>query len=225
MAAPAFGATDVLSLGADWEPQGYDEATAQARATAAGNEGDIIAESAYNSVKSGTARYIYIGAETTYGAALTGADAHPGKYLSTAAVVVTGVEVDYSPVASGQREVCTFTYRAGPSADCLVYTVALATLATKPTAVPDLVTNSDSANSECTSARYSIQAQFGESLDKDGAFLAGTTYGGEETLTLEYVGTPTLVTTGWIATSDGDAKSNTGYNTTPVTLVRKIAHT
>lgn len=231
---PVFGAAGVLAtdLGADWEAQTQDKSTALAHSEAVGNNGDVVAETGYDSHATGSETYIYIGDATDYGTATTGAldaaGALPGKYQSTAAVTITAVEIDYSPCAQGKRETVTFTYSAGLTADSAVYKPSLTTtLATKQesTGVPTLFANANTP-SKAQSTTYRIECQEGRDLDKDGAYLAGATYKGQETVNTTYIGSPSLTTTGWIVTSTGGgAKSNTGYDTYPVSAVKRIART
>lgn len=232
MAAPVFGATDVLGLGSDWEPQGNSPTSASTRATAAGANGDVVAEKIHNLTENGTATYIYIGAETDFITALVAANALPGQLADTDTLIITGVSVDYSPCASGQRPIATFTYRDGPTAAPATpfwYTSAL-TLPTYVAAnlvVPTLLTVTG-GDAECQNCNWSLMCQFGESLDKDGDFLAGDCYGGEETVNLTFVGLPTSITsTGWLQTSGpgvntGANATNTGYGTNAYTFVRKV---
>lgn len=232
MAAPEFGVSDVLGLGADWEPQGNSPAANTTRATASGSNGDIVAEKGHNSVESGTASYIYIGTETEMIAALVAALALPGQLADSDTLLITGVSVDYTPCAAGKRPVVTFTYRDGPTAAPTTpywYTSALTlpTYVAANIAVPTLLTVT-AGDAECQICQWSLQAQFGEDLDKDGEYLAGDCYGGEETLNLTFVGLPTSITsTGWIqtagpGTNTGANASNTGYGTNAYTFVRKV---
>ena len=231
MAAPVFGTTDVLALGADWEPQGNSPTSASTRATATGPDGDQVASTTHNEVESGTATYIYIGAETNFPAALAAASADVGDVVDTATLIITGVSVDYSPCASGQRPVATFTYRDGPTAASATYVSALgAALPTYVASTPTVPTilSVTGGDAEVQSSSWSLQAQFGEDLDKDGEFLAGETYNGEETINLQFVGLPTSITsTGYDQTSGpgsntGGTASNTAYTTNSYTFVKGI---
>lgn len=233
--SPVFGTGAFLAtdLGADWEWQGQDGATNADHAEAVGSDGDVVAETTYNSHLSGTETYLYIGDATDYGTATTGAlDANgalPGKYLATAAVAITAVEIDYSPCAEGKRERVTFSYSAGLTADSAVYKPSLTTaLATKQenTGVPTLFTNAN-ADSKVQSTSYKIEAQEGRDLTKAGAYLCGSTFKGQETVNATYIGVPSLTTTGWqvttlqTATGTG-SKSNTGYDTYNVTAAKAV---
>lgn len=230
MAAPVFGAADNLSLGADWEPQGSDGGVSQDRATASGNDGDIVAEEDYHAVNSGSTRYIYIGEETAFVAAIEAASAWPGMVLNS--LMITGIGIDYAPCAQGKRPVVAFQHRDGPSASTRSYKSAtvLPTYVTGAVSVPTILT-ATAGDAECTNAQWGIAAQFGEDLDKDGAFLAGDCYGGEESLALTWVGIPTSVTsTGWTKTADISTtcpiRSNTGYNEGgTMNFVKKITNT
>jgi hypothetical protein len=232
--APVFGITGFLAtdLGADWEPQSGDKTTALTHAEAVGNDGDVVAEKGHDSHDMGSETYVYIGSASDYGTATTGAldaaGALPGKFLTTAAVTITSVTIDYGPCASGQRETVTFNYSEGLAADSAVYKPSLTTvLATKQenAGVPALFTNANT-DSKCQTASYTIECQEGRTLDKDGEYLAGSTYKGQESVSATYVGVPALTTTDWIVTSlGGGAKSNTGYDTYPISAVKRIVRT
>jgi len=214
-AAPTFGAADNLSLGAGWEPQGSDGALAQTRASQGGSTGDIIAETVHNAIHSGSTRYIYTGAETAFAAAIEAATAWPGNVLNS--LLITGLAIDYSPCAAGKRPVVTFTHRDGPSASLRQYktVIVLPTYVAVAVSVPELLTVAG-GDAEVVNAQWSIAAQFGEDFDKDGEFLAGAVYQGEETINLTFAGEPTSITsTGWQRTAGISAtcpiRLNTGY--------------
>lgn len=234
MPAPVHGATDILSLGADWEPQGSDGSKTDTRITAGGNDGDIVAEKAITETNAGTCRYIYIGAETAFAAAILAAAAWCGMVKNS--LLITGIGIDYSPCAQGKRPLVTFTFRDGPTAATHHYltTLVLPTYAAGGVNVPDILTvvpGTPPAASETTNNQWGLTAQFGEDLDKDGEFLAGETYAGEETLNITTVGIPTSVTsTGWIETQAPSTTcpilSNVGYNEgVGHTYVRKVTRT
>lgn len=232
MTAPAFGATDILTLSTGWEAQESAAALAQSRATASGDDGDIVAESAYDAVQSGTAGYIYTGAETDFAAALTAASAWPGYLLASDTLFVTGVSIDYTRCGQGQRPLITFSYRNGPTAApatpyWYLSALTLPTYTAANVAIPTLLT-ATLGDAECVGCTWSLACQFGRDLDKSGAFLYGNGYGGEETINLTFVGVPTSVTsTGWIQTA-GEATAaastaNTSYPTRNYSYVRKVA--
>jgi len=125
----------------------------------------------------------------------------------------------------------TFSFRNGPTAapatpywyktDLVLPTYVSANLI-----VPPLFTVS-AGDAELQSCKWSLSIQFGEDLDKDGAFLAGNGYGGEETVNHRWVGVPTSITsTGWIKTGGNAsgiaASANTSYPTNDYTFVRKV---
>jgi hypothetical protein len=230
MAAPAHGATDVLTLGADWEPQGSDGAKSLTRITAGGNDGDIVAEDGITATNAGTARYIYIGEETAFAAACTAAACWPGMVLNS--LLITGMAIDYTPCAQGKRPVVTFTFRDGPTSADHHYLTALVlpTSVAGGVTVPDLLTLT-AGDSETTNNQWGLAGTFGEDLDKDGEFLAGELYGGEETINLTTVGVPTSVTsTGWVETQAPSTtcpiRSNVGYNEgIGHTYIRKVTRT
>lgn len=232
---PVFGITGLLAtdIGTDWEPQSDDATKSQQHAEAVGSDGDVVVEDDFDAHFTGTSEFIYKGSATDYGSATTGAldanDALPGKYQSTAQVTILSVEIDYGPCAQGERERVRFTWSKGLTADSAVYKPTLTTaLATKQenAGVPELLSNANT-DSKITAATYSLSCQEGRVLDKSGAYLAGSTYKGQETLNLSYIGRPSLTTTGWIVTGDqsptgAGAASNTGYDTYNVTAAKKV---
>ena len=231
MAAPVFGVTDVLALSTGWEPQGASASSAGTRATAGGNDGDIVASTVHNVVENGTATYIYTGIETNFPAAIAAASADVGDVVNTNTLLISGYSIDYSPCASGQRPTITFSFRDGPTAAVATYissfTTELPTYVATTPVVPDILTLT-AGDAETTNAQYGISAQFGENLDKDGEYLAGENYAGEETLSLTFVGDPTSITsTGWDITSApgstvGGDKSNTDYTTNTYSYVKAV---
>jgi hypothetical protein len=233
MAAPAFGATDVAGLGADWEPIDSTGNLAKTNATAEGGNGDDIAETAHNAIESGTARYHYIGAETGFIAALLAASALPGMLVATDTLIVLGAAVDYSPCAKGERPILSLTLQDGPTAAPATpfwYTSAL-TLPTYVSAniiVPQAILAGTAAGAEMINAQWSLEIQHGRSLNKNGEYLAGQGYGGRETLTLTSKGIWTSITsTGWSQTAGPSTKlltkSNQGYVDVTYTFTRKVA--
>jgi hypothetical protein len=222
MSATAFGASDVLSLGADWEPQNKNETTAYERAEATGANGDRIASSTHAALQTGTCPYIYTGAETDFSTALTAASAHVGQAANS--LLVNQIEIDYAPCAEGKKPVVTFSYRNDITAASNVYLPSIS-LTTTAATVPDLLANGD-ADSECTSAKYTIRCEVGQDRDADGAIIAGATYHGEEQVDLEFYGVPTLTSTGWDAiTNPGATDSNAEYSTSSYSFVKGILRT
>ena len=231
MAAPVFGVTDVLGLSTGWEPQGASATSAGTRATASGNDGDIVASTVHNEVESGTATYIYTGAETNFPAAIAAASADVGDVVATNTLLITGYSIDYSPCASGKRPTITFSFRDGPTSATATYVSSLSTTLPTYTAstpvVPDPLAVI-AGDAETTNAQYGLSAQFGEDLDKDGEYLAGETYAGEETVSMTFVGDPTSITsTGWDqtggpgATVGGDL-GNSAYDSNTYTFVKAV---
>jgi hypothetical protein len=146
-------------------------------------------------------------------------------------LTITGYTIDYSPCAGGKRPTIAFAFRDGPTAAKATYVTSLSAalptyVATTPV-VPDLlvVTGEDA---ETTNAQYGLAAQFGEDLDKDGEYLAGETYGGEESISMTFVGNPTsIASTGWSQTGGpgstvGGDLSNTAYDTNTYTYVTGV---
>ena len=118
MAAPARGTTDVLSLGADWEPITTEGALTAKLVEAGGANGDIIAEDVHDTVEAGNAKYEYIGAETGFIAALDAVTAWPGRLLATDTLLLGSVAIDFSPCAAGKRPIVTFgDLRDGPTSE------------------------------------------------------------------------------------------------------------
>ena len=236
MAAPVFGATDVLGLGADWEPIDSSGSLSRTNAEAPGANGDIIAETAHNATETGTARYHYVDATTPeagFIAALLAAGALPGKLVATNTLMVLGVAIDYSPCAKGELPIVTFTVTDGPTAAPATpfwYTSAL-TLPTFRAAnltVPQTILANTPGSAEVINAQWDITMPHGRSLNKSGEYLAGEGYGARETLSLTWKGIPTSITsTGWIQTAGPSTKlptkTNTGYPDELYTFTRKVA--
>jgi len=232
MSAPVYGTTDKLTLGADWEPQGNSPTSAGTEASETGADGDIIAETVVNVVESGTSTFIYKGALTDFVAAFAAADCDVGQLAATNTLLITAIGIDYSPCAAGQRPMVTFTWRDGPTeapttAFCYVTALTLPTYAAANVIVPELIA-SVSDDSEIKTSKWDLAMQFGEDTDKDGEFLAGQGYAGKETVTQDYAGTPTsLTSTGWLQTSGpgaatGPTTTNAGYATAPYAFSRKV---
>jgi len=226
---PVFGigATDPLTLGADWEVQSINLGGAGnfSRATAIGAAGDAVAHSLYDGVSSsvgrisGTITAVYVGAETDYPTALAGFE--PGTFHT--ALMITGVTIDYGPCASGQRETVQFAVtNTALSADSSIFKPSLSTeLATKQegTGIPSLLTAAG-ADSEATACTYALTCEIGTVQGADGNDIAAAaTFNGQEVISQSYVGDPGAVTapTGFLvvvkaATAAAD-KTNTGYDT------------
>jgi len=235
MSAPTFGVTDVLVLGASWEPQSNSPASAGTRVTAAGPDGDIVASNVHNLVEAGSAAYKYIGADTDFPAAFAASGCDVGDLVDTNSLLITGIAIDYGPCAAGERPLVTFTYRDGPTAAPTVPFVYLSAL-TLPTyvaanvVVPSALTIT-AGDAELQNLQWGLSMQFGEDLDKDGDYLAGQGFGGEETLALTFAGTPTSITsTGWDETTKpgantGEALTNSGYSQSVYNYVRGVVRT
>jgi len=229
MGASTFGVTDVLALGSDWEPQAINPASAATLAEEPGPDGDVVAETAYNEIESGDAEYIYIGAETGFAAALAADSCDVGDVVATGTLLITKVAIDYSPCAQGKRPKVKFSFRQGPTAAGPTYVTDL-TLPTYVAATPTVpaILTATAGDAELQTSNWELAMQFGEDLDKDGAFLAGNGYGGRETVNHGWLGDPTSITyTGWQRTTGpsilaGQAKSNTGYGKTAYTFTRGV---
>jgi hypothetical protein len=239
---PVFGTSDLLSLGADWEVQSNSLGGGGqfARAEAVGADGDVVGHNLHDGVSStlgrasGTITAIYIGSATDYGTPSTGAlDGFlPGTVV--APYVITGITIDYSPCAAGQRETVTFAVsKTSLTASSNTYSPSLTTaLVTKQegAGIPSLLTAAG-ADSEAQSCTYALTCQVASTLDKVGNDIpdAGATYKGEETISQSYVGDPGAVTapTGFLVTvsptSDTADKTNNGYDTYNATAVAFVA--
>ena len=237
MTAPAFGVTDILALGANWEAQGNSPSSAGTRVAVGGPDGDVAAENVHNEIESGTATYIYIGADTNFPAAFATDSCDVGDLVDTNTLEVTGIAIDYSPCASGKRPMCTFSYRDGRTAahaTPFIYasalTTALPTYAVLNVVVPEIL-SATLGDAEIQTSAWSLEMQLGEDLDKDGDYLTSQGYGGEETVNQTFVGTPTsIVSTGWQITSapganTGEQLNNTGYGTAEYAYVRGVTRT
>jgi len=240
MSAPAFGVTDVLALGADWEIQSNSPASSGSRVTAAGPDGDVVAENTHNVVEAGTATYIYTqttAPATDFPAAFAANSCDIGDLVDSNTLQIVGISVDYSPCASGKRPLVTFSYRDGPTAapaTPYVYvsalSTALPTYAAANVVVPEILV-ATLGSAEIQNSQWSMSAQFGEDLDKDGDYLASAIYGAEETVNQTFVGTPTsIASSGWQATTapgsnTGEATSNTGYGQSVYGWARGVTRT
>jgi len=222
--ALAFGATGVLGLGEDWELQSTSPTVNRTRAEATGDEGDVIAATEHNAITGGSETYVYIGAETAFVAAIEAGSAWCGNVMQSL-YVITSIAIDYSPCASGQRPKVTFTYRDGPTSDCRIYKtdVVLPTYVASSPSVPSLLSVT-AGDAECQSSSFSLSCEFGFDLDDGGDYLAGETYKGMESITLNFVGTPTSVTSTGYTSTDSGATTNTAYPTTSFTYVKGVAH-
>ena len=235
MSAPTFGVIDKLALGSDWEPQNISPASAGTRVKVNGPDGDQVASNVHNTVESGTASYIYVGAETDFAAAFAADSCDVGDLMASNTLLITGIAIDFSPCAAGKRPVVNFTWRDGPTAAPATPFVYLTTL-TLPTyvaanvIVPEILTMTV-GDAELQNSQWALQMQYGDDLDKVGEYLAGQGFDGEETLALTIVGTPTSITsTGWDQTSGpgattGEQASNTGYGQTAYAYARGVTRT
>lgn len=230
---PVFGTGGFLAtdLGADWIWASSDGATSQQVASATNGDGDTFLQQEYDAHSTGSETYHYNGTVGSYnGTAGACASFLPGKYLSTATVAITGIEIDYNPCASGQRETVKFSWSSGLAADSRVYAMS-ATLPTKQenNGVPELGTNANT-DSKIQTSTYSISCQEGRSLNATGTRFAGATYAGEETINETHVGLPSMTwPTGFKVSSKQEgageaAKSNTGYDVRSVTATRGMVH-
>ena len=220
MSAPVFGGIDVLNLG--YEVQSSSPGTAPTRATATGSDGDQIASNTHYDKITGTITYIIDVA--------TFAGPWPGQIANTDYIIL-GVAIDYSPCAAGKRPLVTFTYQNGSAATTpfsyqSVLTLPLYGGVTPANVdVPELLTVTG-GSSEIQTANWGLTCQIGEDLDKDGELLALQCYNGEETVSMQFVGTPTSITAvGWdlVATpAPGENTTNTGYGTSSYNYVRGV---
>ena len=227
---PTFGAADILALGADWTAQDSSDAYAYQRAIATGSNGDTIGETSYGAIRTGSNKFIYVGAETDFVAAIN-AGPFPGSIQTliapaTLAVMILSVNVDYSGCAKGERPQVTFSFRDGPTAASRVYHASgigpvlshtapvLPTYVSAAPVVPSIFTFAGKGTAEVTNASYMIKCDHGQSNNASGNYLAGDNSNGEETVTLAWVGNPAVPTpTGWILTAKPGLgnRTNTGY--------------
>jgi len=198
MAAPVFGVTDQLGLGANWEPQGISPSSAGTRVAALGKDGDEIASTVHNTIEAGTMRYIYKGSETNFPAAFAADACDVGDIVRESdTLLITGIAIDYAPCAGGKRPMVTFTWRDGPVAAGNVFVsalgVALPTYVSGGVEVPTILT-CVLGDADIQTSQWSLMSQFDPDLDKDGEYLSGENFGGIETLDLTFVGLPTSIT-------------------------------
>ena len=216
---PVFATGSVLGndLGTDWMWAGSDSQTSKQRAEATNGAGDTYKQTTYDPHSTGSETWQYNGTATAYGGtggALEGFE--PGQYMATATVAIVGIEIDYGPCASGQRETVKFSWSSGLAADSAIFKPSLTTeLKTKQegTGVPELGTNGNT-DSRIQSASYAITCEEGRSLNGAGARFAGATYGGKESVNETHVGLPAVTfPADWGVTTSTGSKSNTGYDT------------
>ena len=230
MAAPAFGAVDVGTLGADWEIQNTEGAKAPTIVRASGGNGDIIAETSHLPVMSGTIQAIYHGTEIGFIGAL--ASLWPGKLIATSTLIIMEVGIDYGPCAQGKRPLVTFTVRDGPTAApatpfWYVTDLTLPTYAVANVIVPQAILTTTLGGAEVTNAQWSLAMQLGVDTNAAGAFLTSQGYEGIETLTLTHKGIPTSITsTGWLIPTEPASlianTSNSDYPDHAYTFTRKV---
>jgi hypothetical protein len=225
--ALAFGQTDVLSLGADWEPQTDSGAESKTRATATNGKGTIVAENTHGAVSTRTAVYIYTGAETDIAAAIDAANANPGQAVNS--LLILSVSVGYADCKAGKLPKVSFEYTDQRTTDSRIFkpTVTLPSYAAGDPEVPTILTATlgDAVMDDCT---YRIGCQIDPDIDKDGDIMGGETFGGEESLELSMTGVPTSITsTGWQITSTGapSALANTSYPKSAYSFVKGVAIT
>ena len=223
--ALTFGQADVLTLGADWEPQTDSGQKSKTRATATNGKGTIVAEKTHGAVSTRTAVYIYKGAETDLVDAIDAADANPGQAVNS--LLVLGVSVGYGDCKSGKLPKVSFEYTDQRTTDSQVFkpTVTLPSYTAGSPEVPTILTATlgDALPDDCT---YRIGCQIDPDLDKDGDVLGGETFGGEESLDISFTGTPPSITsTGWSDTSEGAPAStgNTAYPKASYSFVKGVA--
>ena len=229
MAAPTFGTTDIFTLGADWEVQSVSPGESSTRATARGNDGDTVASTTHNTKESGTVSAIYIGSETDFAAAFADDSCDVGDVMDSK-YLLTGWEVDYAPCADGNRPMVTFDFTDGPTSAGATYVTALTlpTYVASTPVVPEAVLTATAGDAEIQSLKVSLKASYSEDLDASGDFLAGAITNGEETIEMQWVGTPSSITsTGYDevsapGTNSGETTSNTAYGTASYTFVKGI---
>lgn len=222
-----IGATDVYSMGANWQVQSASEGDNDQLAQAQGSNGDVIAEETYGQSLAKSATYKYTGttdlwydSSDTAGALYS---ALPGNVKNS--ILITSVNVVYGNSGDGLWPTVTFE---GTNWD----TQAVTTDSNKyfPTIdlpagpnCPELLTNGDtSGENVAIAASYTISAEVAEVLDTDGDHAIEATYNGNEELSLTHLGAPTLTTTGWKVTSVTDNDENTDYPTTETTASKAL---
>lgn len=232
---PVFGTGSKLGsdLGTDWIWAGSDGQTSNQFAEAINGLGDTYKQTKYDPHSTGSETYHYNGTVGSYGGtAGVLAGFEPGQYMATATVAIVGIEIDYGPCASGQRETVKFSWSSGLAADSAIFkpSLILGELPTKREllGVPEMGTNANT-DSRIQSATYSIACEEGRSLNAAGTRFAGATYHGMETINETHVGIPAMTfPTDWQITSSADgvgegSKSNTGYDTHSVTAQHGVA--
>lgn len=210
-----FGTADILSLGENWKVLSSEYTIGRNVATAADEYGDVIAAQTHGDIISGRCQAKYFGNVEDFVTLLSDVSLKRlvGSVVTIGSVKVTLTEIaiDYSPCASGQKPVVSFAFRSGQSSASAEYTptLTLPTFGNSIPHIPELFSNSG-ADSEPRSVRYTLRANFGQDIDNTGNIIAGATFEGVEEVTMEYVGVPMLVTTGWLVTAEPSSGSHAG---------------
>jgi len=223
MGAGSLAATDYFSMGSDWEVQESGLNTLNQRVTAPKANGDLRASSVFGQEVVVFSKFIYHGSETTLAAALSAANSASGCHVGQkpGTYLINQVEVDLDPLGRGEAALITLMGINGFSADSNIYHPSIDVTLTLGE-IPDLLANSD-GDSECTSAKFTLQAFFGTNLNADATIRRGKTFGGAESIGMNFFGTPTLTTTGWDQMSANALGFVSDYSKMDYSFVKGIA--
>ena len=213
-------ATDLFSLGADFKEQNSSNDDQATLAQAQGANGDNCANQLHGEMNVVTGNYIYTGATAfwpdTAGVVLM---PRPGQIRNS--WMITSVAIGYTQ--NNWPTVAVTGHNHDTNAhdtDLAVYSPSIALGA--GFGCPDLLTNTAAATSQAVSESYTLAADHVEADNAVGDHFAGATLNGKETLSSEYVGTPTLTDTGWYLTSSPAGDSNTEFDTTSVSYEKPV---
>lgn len=214
-------ATDLFSLGAGFKEQNSGNDAQATLAQTQGANGDNSANQLHGGMNAVTCNYSYEDTTPlwpdTAGAVLM---PRPGQIRNS--WMITSVAIGYSQNNWPTVAVTGHNHDSNPhDTDLAVYSPSVAL--SGGFGCPDVLTNSAAATSATVSESYTLAADHVEADGNTGNHFAGATLNGKETLSSEYVGTPTLVDTGWYLTSSPAGDSNTEFDTTSVSYEKPVA--
>lgn len=211
-------ATDLFSLGGDFQAQSSTNDDQESVIHALDGNGDVVASDTHGSMNSVSCVYKYTGAATLWTTTTSELIPKPGSIQNS--YIVTSVQVDYSPTDWPTVTITGHNHDENAhSADLETFSPSITLAGAR--GCPDLWTNADT-DSAPTSVTYTIACEHVDVDDGSGDHLAGDTYRGMETISAEYVGTPSLTTTGWYVSSSNAGDSNTEFDTTAVSGEKPI---
>jgi len=209
-------ATDIFSLGGDFEPQSSGADTQLTRAAAQGGNGDEVVSALHDSKVSVTCPYLY--------KAASGNIAVTSLYIGkvSGGYHIDGFQVAYSNTGWPMVTVTGHNHTANPHVD--VGMVEIKPVLTLPAGFgcADLFADTGAASS-CVSANYTLSATHKDVQGKVGNHLAGDNMNGQEVITATYYGVPTLATTGYDVTSTNLTDSNADFDQVAISATAAVA--